>query len=418
MDNVVSRLIRYAKVYSESDPHTPEGTIPSTARQFDIARLLVEELRGLGVDSAFVDGKCYVYAQIPAAEGWEHLPAVGLIAHMDTSPDVTGKDVRPQLIRYEGGDIVLSQEKNIVMEAAMFPELERFKGQELLCAGGDTLLGADDKAGIAIILQAVEELLAEGAPHGRLCLGFTPDEEIGRGADAFDVKGFGADFAFTVDGGEINNYEYETFNAAAASVEISGFSIHPGSAKDKMKNALLIAMEFNALLPALETPEHTEGYEGFFHLTELQGQVERAHMEYIIRDHSMERFQQRKAALQEAARQINLRWGPGTVRVELRDQYYNMYEILKDRMEVVRLAEEAMGRAGIAQPSHVPIRGGTDGCRLTYMGLPCPNLPTGGYNFHGRFEYIPVESLKTGVRIVRELVSPELLERVILKKEA
>ena len=330
---------------------------------------------------------------------------------MDTVADVTGKDVKAQIIQYEGGDILLNREKNIVMESAMFPEMERFKGQELICTDGTTLLGADDKAGIAIILQAVEELLAEGTPHGKLCLGFTPDEEIGRGADAFDVKQFGADFAFTVDGGEINDYEYETFNAARASIEINGFSIHPGSAKDKMKNALLIAMEFNALLPPLETPAHTEGYEGFFHLAELHGGVEHAHMGYIIRDHSMERFQQRKAAVQEAARQINLRCGPGTVQAEVKDQYYNMYEVLKDKMEIVQLAEEAMRRAGIEQPHHSPIRGGTDGCRLTYMGLPCPNLPTGGYNGHGRFEYVPVESLKTGVRIVKAIVSPELLER-------
>lgn len=405
MDTVVNRLIRYAKVYSESDPHTPADQIPSTACQFDLARLLVEELHGLGLDSALVDEKCYVYGWIPATPGCESLPAVGLIAHMDTSPDVTGKDVKPQVLRYEGGDLVLNQEKNIVMDAAMFPELARFKGKELVCTDGTTLLGADDKAGIAIILQAVEELLAEGRPHGKICLGFTPDEEIGRGADAFDVKGFGADLAFTVDGGDINDYEYETFNAAHAVVTINGFSIHPGSAKDKLKNALLIAMEFNALLPALERPEHTEGYEGFFHLTELRGLAERAELEYIIRDHSMERFEQRKAAVREAARQINLRYGPGTAEANIRDQYYNMYEILKDRMEIVGLAEEAMRRAGVAEPTHSPIRGGTDGCRLTYMGLPCPNLPTGGYNFHGRFEYIPVESLETGVRMVKELVA-------------
>ncbi len=416
MNTVVDRFIRYAKIYSESDPHTPAGTIPSTDRQFDMARLLVEELHNIGVDNAFVDEKCYVYAQIPATAGYELLPAVGLIAHMDTAPDVTGKDIKPQIIRYEGGNIVLNQEKNIVMESALFPELERFKGQELICTDGTTLLGADDKAGIAIIVQAVEELLTDGGPHGKLCLGFTPDEEIGRGADAFDVKNFGADFAFTVDGGDISHYEYETFNAASASVDINGFSIHPGSAKDKMKNALLLAMEFNALLPAMETPSHTEGYEGFFHLTELHGQVEQAHMNYIIRDHSMERFQQRKAVIQKAVQQLNLRYGPDTVHIELKDQYYNMYEILKDCMDVVHLAEKAMMKAGVNTPTHSPIRGGTDGCRLTYMGLPCPNLPTGGYNAHGRFEYVPVESLKTGVKIIRELVSPDLLERTHFKK--
>ncbi len=370
----------------------------------------------MGINSAFCDEKCYVYAQIPAMAGYEHLPAMGLIAHMDTAPDVTGKGVKPQIISYEGNDIILNQEKDIVIESAMFPELERFKGQELICTDGTTLLGADDKAGIAIILQAIEELLSEDMPHGKLCLAFTPDEEIGRGANAFDLKSFGADFAFTVDGGDISRYEYETFNAASASVDISGFSIHPGSAKDKMKNALLMAMEFNALLPALETPCHTEGYEGFFHLTELHGQVEHAHMEYIIRDHRMERFQERKAAIQKTAEQLNLRYGANAVQVKVQDQYYNMYEILKDRMEIVQLAEEAMVRAGVSEPTYPPIRGGTDGCRLTYMGLPCPNLPTGGYNAHGRFEYVPVESMKTGVRILRELVSPDLLERIILKK--
>ena len=260
MDTVVDRLVRYAKVYSESDYYGQSGT-PSAQREFDMANLLVEELHGLGIDNAFVDEHCYVYAWIPATPGYEHLPAIGLIAHMDTTPDMTGKDVKPQILHYEGGDLVLNREQNIVMEAARFPELAKFVGQDLVCSDGTTLLGADDKAGIAIILQAVEELLAEGAPHGKICLGFTPDEEIGRGASNFDVAGFGADFAYTLDGGDITDYEYETFNAAMATVTVHGFSIHPGTAKDKMKNALLIAMEFNALLPALETPGHTEGYE-------------------------------------------------------------------------------------------------------------------------------------------------------------
>ena len=251
MDTVVDRLIRYAKVYSESDYHAGRAVTPSTDRQFDMARLLVEELRGLGIENARYDDKCYVYATLPATPGCEHLPAIGLIAHMDTTPDMTGKDVKPQIIHYTGGDVVLNREQNIVMEAAQFPELQKFVGQDLVCTDGTTLLGADDKAGIAIILQAVEELLAEKAPHGRICLGFTPDEEIGLGASAFDVAGFGADFAYTLDGGDITDYEYETFNAAKTVVTINGFSIHPGTSKDKMKNALLIAMEYNALLPAL-----------------------------------------------------------------------------------------------------------------------------------------------------------------------
>ena len=417
MDNVVARLMRYAKVWSESDYHANRGTTPSTDRQFDMARLLVEELHGLGIDNAFMDDTCYVYASVPATPGCEHLPAIGLIAHMDTTPDMTGKDVKPQVLHYEGGDLVLNPEQNIVMKGSDFPELQKFVGQDLVCSDGTTLLGADDKAGIAIILQAVDELLAENAPHGTIKLGFTPDEEIGLGASHFDVKGFGADFAYTLDGGDITDYEYETFNAAKSVVTVHGFSIHPGTSKDRMKNALLIAMEYNTLLPALETPAHTEGYEGFFHLQEMHGKVEEATMEYIIRDHSMERFRQRVAAMDAAAEQINRRYGAGTVMVDTKDQYYNMYEVLKDHMEIVELAEAAMKGAGIATPTHSPIRGGTDGCVLTYHGLLCPNLPSAGHNAHGRFEYAPVESLKTGVRTVKQLLSPALIEAVILKKE-
>ena len=306
---------------------------------------------------------------------------------------------------------------NIVMEAAQFPELQKFVGQELVCTDGTTLLGADDKAGIAIILQAVEELLAEKAPHGKICLGFTPDEEIGMGASFFDVSGFGADFAYTLDGGDITDYEYETFNAAKTVVTINGFSIHPGTSKDKMRNALLIAMEYNALLPALETPAHTEGYEGFFHLQEMHGKAEKATMEYIVRDHDMKRFQERKAMMDKAAEQINRRWGDGTAVVDTHDQYYNMYEVLKDHMEILELAESAMKAAGIEHPTHSPIRGGTDGSVLTYKGLLCPNLPSAGHNAHGRYEYAPVESLKTGVKTVKALVSPELVETIIGKKE-
>lgn len=416
MDTVVNRLVRYAKVYSESDYYGQSGT-PSAQREFDMARLLVEELHGLGIDNAFVDDTYYVYGWVPATPGYEHLPAIGLIAHMDTTPDMTGKDVKPQIIHYGGGDIVLNRELNIVMEAVQFPELSNYVGQDLVCTDGTTLLGADDKAGIAIILQAVEELLAEQAPHGKICLGFTPDEEIGRGASNFDVPGFGADFAYTVDGGIITDYEYETFNAAMAEVTVHGFSIHPGTAKDKMKNALLMAMEFNALLPALETPGHTEGYEGFFHLQEMEGKVEQARMVYIIRDHSMERFQERKAAFEKAAAEMNRRYGAGTFEAKVEDQYYNMYERLKDHQEILSLAEAAMRAAGIEAPTHSPIRGGTDGSMLTFKGLLCPNLPTGGHNAHGRFEYVPVPSLEMGVKTVKALVSAALVEEIMGKKE-
>ena len=417
MDTVVDRLIRYAKVYSESDYHAGRTVTPSTDRQFDMAKLLVEELHGLGIENARYDDKCYVYATLDATPGCEQLPAIGLIAHMDTTPDMTGKDVKPQIIHYTGGDVVLNREQNIVMEAAQFPELQKFVGQELVCTDGTTLLGADDKAGITIILQAVEELLAEKAPHGKICLGFTPDEEIGMGASFFDVSGFGADFAYTLDGGDITDYEYETFNAAKTVVTINGFSIHPGTSKDKMRNALLIAVEYNALLPALETPAHTEGYEGFFHLQEMHGKAEKATMEYIVRDHDMQRFQERKAMMDKAAEQINRRWGDGTAVVDTHDQYYNMYEVLKDHMEILELAESAMKAAGIEHPTHSPIRGGTDGSVLTYKGLLCPNLPSAGHNAHGRYEYAPVESLKTGVKTVKALVSPELVETIIGKKE-
>ena len=415
MEPVVQRLMRYAKIYTESDPNGAPSN-PSAQREFDLAQLLVEELRGLGLADADLDGHCYVYAHLEATPGMEHLPAVGLISHMDTAPDMTGKDVKPQIIHYEGGDVVLNREQNIVMKAADFPDLAKYVGQDLVCSDGTTLLGCDDKGGISIILQAVEELIAENAPHGKICVAFTPDEEIGRGSDDFDIPRFGADFAYTVDGGDITNYEYETFNAASADVVVHGFSIHPGDAKDRMKNALTMAMEFNGLLPALETPEHTEGYQGFFHLHDMEGNVEQAHMQYIIRDHSMERFTERKELILRAAQTMNARWGDDSVTVEVKDQYYNMYEILKDHMEVVRLAEAAMTAGGVAHPTHEPVRGGTDGCMLTYKGLLCPNLPTGGHNFHGRYEFVPVPSLVTGVRVVKHLLSPRLLEEIILSK--
>ena len=409
------RLLNYVKVYTTSDPVS--DTHPTTARQFDLARMLVKELQDLGLADAHVDEHCYVYATLPATPGHEAAKGLGFIAHMDTSPDAPGENVKPQIHEnYDGGDVVLPG-TGAVLSTRQFPFLAKLKGQTLITTDGTTLLGADDKAGIAIILQAVEELLAEKAPHGKICLGFTPDEEIGMGASFFDVSGFGADFAYTLDGGDITDYEYETFNAAKTVVTINGFSIHPGTSKDKMRNALLIAMEYNALLPALETPAHTEGYEGFFHLQEMHGKAEKATMEYIVRDHDMKRFQERKAMMDKAAEQINRRWGDGTAVVDTHDQYYNMYEVLKDHMEILELAESAMKAAGIEHPTHSPIRGGTDGSVLTYKGLLCPNLPSAGHNAHGRYEYAPVESLKTGVKTVKALVSPELVETIIGKKE-
>lgn len=417
MDTVENRLMRYARVHSESDYHGRK-TNPTALREFDMAHLLVEELHGLGLENAHCDEHCYVYASLEATAGMEHLPAVGLIAHLDTSPDLTGKDVKPQIIHYTGGDIVLNAEQGIVMEAAQFPELQRFVGQDLVCTDGTTLLGADDKAGVAIIMQALEELLAEGTPHGKLCIAFTPDEEIGMGTDNFDVAGFGADFAFTVDGGEITDYEYETFNAAKATVTLKGRSIHPGFAKGVMRNALLVAMEYNALLPPMEIPGETEGYEGFYHLLEMNGGVEEATLTYIIRDHSMKRFEERKAQMQKAAELIDRRYGPGTAVAEVADQYYNMYEMLKDHMEIVALAEKAMKAAGIEAPTHSPIRGGTDGCMLTFKGLLCPNLPCASHNPHGRYEFSPVPSLKIGVKTAKNVLSPRLLEELLAEKEA
>ena len=404
MDTVVDRLIRYAKVYSESDYHAGRTVTPSTDRQFDMAKLLVEELHGLGIENARYDDKCYVYATLDATPGCEQLPAIGLIAHMDTTPDMTGKDVKPQIIHYTGGDVVLNREQNIVMEAAQFPELQKFVGQELVCTDGTTLLGADDKAGIAIILQAVEELLAEKAPHGKICLGFTPDEEVGQGADHFDVEGFGAAVAYTVDGGELGELEYENFNAANAGVYFHGVNIHPGSAKNKMKNAILIALEFAGMLPPAETPAHTEGYEGFYHLHDMKGSETEAELHYILRDHDRARFEARKEYLGRAADYLNAKYGAGTVELVLKDSYYNMREQIEPHMYLILRARAAMEAAGVT-PVEVPIRGGTDGARLSYMGLPCPNLCTGGVNFHGVHEYIPAQALTKMTEVLVNLLT-------------
>ena len=409
------RFLKYVSFDTQSDESSE--TFPSTAKQRVLLDYLAEEMKALGLTEVTVDKYGYAMGTIPATPGCEKAPVIGFIAHVDTAPDMSGADVKPHVIEnYDGKDIRLNA--GVTMKVADFPELSFFKGHTLIHTDGTTLLGADDKAGVAEIMTAAEYLLAHPElRHGKIRIGFTPDEEIGRGVDFFDVKAFGADFAYTLDGGDITDYEYETFNAAKSVVTINGFSIHPGTSKDKMKNAILIAQEFNGLLPPLETPAHTEGYQGFFHLQEMHGVAEKAVMEYIVRDHSMERFLQRKAALDQAAEQIDRRYGTGTAVVDTQDQYYNMYEVLKDHLEIVALAEAAMKAAGIAHPTHSPIRGGTDGCMLTYKGLLCPNLPSGGHNAHGRFEFAPVESLKTGVRTVKALVSPALVETVILKKE-
>ena len=410
------RLLHYVSFGTQSD-HTSE-TVPSTASQKVLAADLVEEMKKIGIADAFVDDKGYVYGSIPATKGKEDKPVIGFIAHMDTAEDASGDNIRAKVVEYNGGDILLNEEKQIYLTEKEYPSIKKYVGQHLMVTDGTTLLGADDKAGVAEIMTMAEQLLNDPTiEHGKICIGFTPDEEIGRGANYFDVKGFGAQFAYTVDGGELGELEYENFNAASANVQVNGLSIHPGSAKNAMLNASLLAMEFHQMLPVEQNPRYTEGYEGFFHLQEMHGKAEKATMEYIVRDHDMKRFQERKAMMDKAAEQINRRWGDGTAVVDTHDQYYNMYEVLKDHMEILELAESAMKAAGIEHPTHSPIRGGTDGSVLTYKGLLCPNLPSAGHNAHGRYEYAPVESLKTGVKTVKALVSPELVETIIGKKE-
>ena len=403
MEKVTDRFLRYVQIDTRSDE---EGTgTPTTEKQHELARLLVEELTKMGAEEITYDKEhCYVYASIPATEGMEKKPVMGFISHMDTSPAVSGANVRPRIITaYDGEDIVLNSGLGIVMKTADFPELKEYQGKSLIVTDGTTLLGADDKAGVAEIMTMAEYLLSHGdVPHGKLRIGFTPDEEVGAGADHFDVELFSADCAYTVDGGKLGELEYENFNAAGARVTFHGRSVHPGDAKNKMKNALLTAMEFQGMLPVSENPMYTEKYEGFYHLDALNGDIERAVADYIIRDHSREKFEQKKALFEKAGAFLNEKYGEGTVEIELKDSYYNMKEIIEDHMELIDHAMEAMREAGV-EPVVVPIRGGTDGARLSYMGLPCPNLCTGGHNFHGRFEYICIESMEAVVRILLNL---------------
>lgn len=404
MEKVTDRFLRYVQIDTQSDE---EGTgTPTTEKQHELARLLVEELTKMGAEEITYDKEhCYVYASIPATEGMEKKPVMGFISHMDTSPAVSGANVRPRIITaYDGEDIVLNSGLGIVMKTADFPELKEYQGKSLIVTDGTTLLGADDKAGVAEIMTMAEYLLSHrDVPHGKLRIGFTPDEEVGAGADHFDVELFSADCAYTVDGGKLGELEYENFNAAGARVTFHGRSVHPGDAKNKMKNALLTAMEFQGMLPVSENPMYTEKYEGFYHLDALNGDIERAVADYIIRDHSREKFEQKKALFEKTGAFLNEKYGEGTVEIELKDSYYNMKEIIEDHMELIDHAMEAMREAGV-EPVVVPIRGGTDGARLSYMGLPCPNLCTGGHNFHGRFEYICIESMEAVVRILLNLV--------------
>ena len=391
------RLLNYVKVYTTSDEDST--TVPSTARQFDLAKQLVEELHSIGVTNAEVDDKCYIYAPIPATAGLEDKKAVGFIAHMDTAPDFCGENVNPVVVEnYDGEDVVLGTSGRTI-KVSDFPHLKTLKGRTLIHTDGTTLLGADDKSGIAEIMTFAEELISSGEPHGKICIGFTPDEEIGAGADHFDVARFGADFAYTVDGGEENAVEYENFNAAGADVKFNGVNIHPGDAKDIMVNAALVAMEFNGMLPPTQTPSQTEGYEGFFHLTDMKGDVASAELSYIIRDHDADKFAEKKKVMEHAANIINQKYGEGTCELTIKDQYQNMLEMIKPHMFLIDYAFESLKDAG-ENPKAVAIRGGTDGARLSFMGLPCPNLGTGGYNFHGPMEHITAEGMDTVVRVL------------------
>lgn len=414
MTTAVERFLKYVSYDTQSDE--AYDTCPSTEKQLLLANELKRELEEMGASDVRMSEYGYLFARIPDNTGSTSahgasgvgqkttIPALGFISHMDTAPSLTGTNVKPRIVQaYDGKDIVLNAEKQIVMKVSEFPFLADLKGQDLIVTDGTTLLGADDKAGVAEIMTMAEYFLSHPEiPHGEICIGFTPDEEIGRGADRFDVKDFGAAVAYTVDGGPIGEIEYENFNAASGKVRIQGASIHPGDAKLKMKNAILIGMEFQSLLPVFENPMYTEGYEGFYHLDEMSGNVEEAQLNYIIRDHDHEKFEQKKKFFAEAADFLSRKYGAGTVTVEITDSYYNMKEKIEPCMYLIDTAKDAMLACGI-EPKVVPIRGGTDGARLSYMGLPCPNLCTGGYNYHGKYEFIPVASLEKTSRVLVEI---------------
>ena len=394
MEPVEKRFLRYVSYETTSDESSE--TCPSTEKQKALGKTIVEEMLAMGIQDARMDENGYVYGTVP---GDPSLPTVGLIAHMDTAPDASGADIQARIVEYNGGDILLNEEKGIYLRETDYESLKRNHGKHLIVTDGTTLLGADDKAGVAEILTAAEILLTQGGKHATLKIGFTPDEEIGRGADKFDIQGFGADYAYTADGGTVGEIEYENFNAASACVTFHGLNIHPGSAKDKMVNSQYIAMEYQSLLPTAQKPEYTEGYEGFIHLTDMRGEVENSQLRYIIRDHDMAKFQEKKRLMTAAADFLNDKYGPGTVEIALRDSYFNMREKIEPCMEIVDRAKRAMALAGM-EPKEVPVRGGTDGARLSYEGLPCPNLCTGGENYHGRFEYIPVEDMEQCVKML------------------
>ncbi|MDR2854136.1 MAG: peptidase T [Prevotellaceae bacterium] len=400
--NIVDRFLKYVSFQTTSDENT--NMTPSTPNQLIFAKYLADELKQIGLQEVDLDKNGYVMATLPANTD-KKIPTLGFIAHIDTSPDASGKNVKPRIVKdYDGGDILLNEDKVIVLETALYPEIVQYKGQDIIVTDGTTLLGADDKAGVAEIVTAMEYLIAHPEiQHGKIRVGFTPDEEIGQGADHFDVAKFGADWAYTLDGGEIGELEYENFNAAGAKVIFTGLNVHPGYAHHKMINSMRIATQFVNMLPRHETPEHTQNYEGFYHLTNIEGSVEKTTLSYIIRDHDRDRFERRKKEIQHIVNKINAEFGENTAVLELKDQYYNMREKIEEVMHVVELVEKSMQEVGIT-PNVKPIRGGTDGARLSFMGLPCPNIFAGGHNFHGRFEYLPIPSMEKATKLIVRIV--------------
>ncbi|MCW5519140.1 peptidase T [Aureitalea sp. L0-47] len=400
--HLIDRFFSYITVDTESDPESK--TTPSTKKQWDLANALVEELKRIGMEDITIDEHAYIMATLPSNVDHD-VPVIGFVSHFDTSPDFTGANVNPQIVEnYDGEDIVLNKEQNIVLSPSEFEDLLMYKGQTLITTDGTTLLGADDKAGIAEIISAMEYLIAHPEiKHGKVRVGFTPDEEIGRGAHKFDVEKFGADWAYTVDGSQVGELEYENFNAAGAVITIQGKIVHPGYAKDKMVNSMYIATEFINSLPREETPERTEGREGFFHLQSVEGSVDSTKIQYIIRDHDRELFEERKKTVLKVASELNSKYGNERIKVEINDQYFNMREKIEPVMQIVDIAEEAMKQAGIT-PIIKPIRGGTDGSQLSFMGLPCPNIFAGGHNFHGRYEYVPLESMQKSIEVIVNII--------------
>ncbi len=397
-DKLLKRFLHYVSIHSTSQPGIDK--IPSTDRQWNIANYLYEELKSIGLENVSIDDNGYVMGYLPSNID-KIVPTVGFIAHFDTSPDFSGENCNPQIWKnYDGSDLILNKETRFALKTSEFPELKDHIGETLITTDGTTLLGADDKAGVAEIVTAAEFLLAHPEiKHGKIAIGFTPDEEIGKGADLFDVKKFGADWAYTMDGSEVGELEFENFNAAAAVISITGKSVHPGSAKGKMINAGLLAVEFSNYMPENETPATTEGYEGFYHLTHISGNVEKAQLQYIIRDHDLKKYEARKAFMLETTDKLNKKYGEGIFKIELTDQYFNMREKIEDKMFIIELAEKAMAKVGI-KANIKAIRGGTDGARLSYMGLPCPNIFAGGLNFHGPYEFVPLESMVKATEVI------------------